>query len=290
MAALKLILCRSNRSMSVRRIILKLAPGWVVLAATDLRCLLRCSVICRQIAHREATDQPALIVAPHPDDETFSCGGLILLKRAAGVPVRVVMLTDGEAVGSGKCERPETVIAARKREALDACRRLDVEADSVRWLHLPDGKLPQTGQPGFDEAARAILEEIELFAPGEVYCPHVHDQHSDHLASNQLTHEALRLWSQPCALFYYPVWMWYHASSGLRKRLDTIGAWRLDVSVVLSGKKHAMEAYLDAPKTSQGNPFCGRLPWSFLRVFRREYEVFFAAKPVSAVFEIPSPK
>jgi LmbE family N-acetylglucosaminyl deacetylase len=212
------------------------------------------------------------------------------LKRAAGVPVRVVMLTDGEAVESGKCERPETVIAARKREASDACQRLGVETDSVRWLHLPDGKLPHLGQPDFAEAACALLAEVEPFAPGEVYCPHVHDRHSDHIASNQLTHEALRLWSHPCALFYYPVWMWYHASSGLRKRLDTVGAWRLDVSAVQSGKQYATEAYLDAPKTSQGNPYCGRLPWAFHQVFRREYEVYFAAKAAGAVFELPSPK
>jgi LmbE family N-acetylglucosaminyl deacetylase len=276
--------------MSISRSLLELMPDWLLLPAMNLRCLVRCSAICRSIAYRQASDKPALIVAPHPDDETFSCGGLILLKRAAGVPVRVVILTDGEAVESGKCERPETVIAARKREASAACQRLDVEADSVRWIHLPDGKLPRSGQPGFDEAARAILTEIKLFAPGEVYCPHVHDRHSDHIAANQLAHEALRRWSQPCALFYYPVWMWYHASSGLRKRLDTLGAWRLDVSAVLSGKQHATDAYLNAPKTSQGNPYCGRLPWAFHQVFRRKYEVYFAARPAGAVFEMPSPK
>lgn len=247
----------------------------------DLRCLLRCSVICGSIAYQKATDKPALIVAPHPDDETFGCGGLIRLKRAAGVPVHVVIITDGEAVASGRCERPETVIAARRREALNACQRLGVDAGSVRWLHLPDGKLPHPGQPGFDEAAQTLLAEIERCAPGEVYCPHLQDVHSDHIATAHLTRQALRLWSQPCALFYYPVWMWYHASSGLGKSLDAIGAWRLDISTVQTNKEHAMAAYLDAPKTPEGNPYCGRLPWSFLRNFRRKYEVFFPAWPGS---------
>jgi len=263
--------------MNLRRSILGLIPNWTILLATDLRCLLRCSVICRQIPYREATDKSALIVAPHPDDETFSCGGLIKLKRAAGVRVCVLILTDGEAVAVGRCEHPETVKAARQREAIAACQRLGVTADSVRWLHLPDGKLPLRGQPNFDAAAQVLLDEIKIFRPGEVYCPHVHDGHSDHIAANQLTHQALRLWSQPCVVFYYPVWMWYHASSGLRRRLDLRGAWRLDVSGVLSDKQSAMAAYLDAPKTSEGNPFCGRLPWSFLQVFRRRYEVYFPA-------------
>jgi LmbE family N-acetylglucosaminyl deacetylase len=263
--------------VKIRRIILKLTPNWAVQLATDLRCLLRCSVICRQIPYQKATNKPALIVAPHPDDETFSCGGLIKLKRDAGVAVRVVMLTDGEAVGSGHGERPETVIAARKREALNACQRLGVAADSVCWLHLADGKLPHPDQPGFDEAALVLLSEIKAFASGEIYCPHLQDVHSDHIAATRLTHEALRLWSRPCAVFYYPVWMWYHASSGLRKRLNTTGAWRLDISAVQNDKEHAMTAYLDAPKTPEGNPYCGRLPWSFLRVFRRKYEVYFPA-------------
>jgi LmbE family N-acetylglucosaminyl deacetylase len=209
------------------------------------------------------------------------------LKRAAGVSVRVVILTDGEAVASGLAERPETVIAARKREALDACQRLGVNADSLRWLHFPDGKLPHPAQPGFDEATRDLLAEIEAFAPGEIYCPHLLDVRPDHIAATRLTHQALRLSSRPCAVFYFPVWMWYHASSGLRKRLNTTGAWRLDISMVQADKEHAMAAYLDAPKTPEGNPYCGRLPWSFLRNFRRKYEVYFPVLAGGAVFELP---
>jgi LmbE family N-acetylglucosaminyl deacetylase len=219
-----------------------------------------------------------LIVAPHPDDETFGCGGLVSLKRAAGIPVRVVFFTDGEAVASGLGESVAAVVAARRREALNACQRIGVEAENVRWLHLPDGKLPHPGQSSFEEASRTLLAEIEAFVPGEIYCPHLLDVHRDHIAATRITHQAVRLWGQPCAVFYYPVWMWYHASSGLRKKLDVTGAWRVDISTVLTDKEHAMAAYLEAPKTSQGNPYCGRLPRSFLRNFRRNYEVIFSSK------------
>ncbi|MCX6966283.1 MAG: PIG-L family deacetylase [Verrucomicrobia bacterium] len=259
------------------RSIFKLVPNWAVLLATDLRCLLRCSVVCRRIAFQKPSGNSALIVAPHPDDETFGCGGLIRLKSAAGVPVHVVILTDGEAVAVGLGEDPQKVISARKSETLNACQRLGLEADSVSWLHLPDGKMPHPGQPGFAEAARALHAEMELLAPQEVYCPHAQDVHPDHLAATRLTEEAVRLSSRPCSLYYYPVWMWYHASSGLRKRLDTAGAWRLDISAALSAKNHAMAAYLDAPKAPGGKPYCGRLPWSFLQNFRRRYEVYFPA-------------
>jgi LmbE family N-acetylglucosaminyl deacetylase len=263
--------------MNLQRSLVKLLPPWAVLLATDLRCLLRCVLVSRKLPQRNITQAVTLVVAPHPDDETFGCGGLIRLKRAAGIPVRVILLTDGEAVASGLCERPETVIAARQREALAACQRLGVDADSVRWLHLPDGRVPHPGQPGFDEAARLLLGEIERCAPGEVYCPHLHDVHTDHLAATHLTHHALSLWSKPCSVFHYPVWMWYHGSSGLRKRLQTTGAWRLNISAVQTDKHNAMAAYLDAPKTPEGNPYCGRLPWAFLHNFRRRYEVYFPA-------------
>lgn len=264
--------------MNVRRILVKLLPEWAILLATDLRCLLRCILVSRKLPEKNLTREATLVIAPHPDDETFGCGGLIRLKRVAGIPVRVVILTDGEAVGSGIGECAETVIAARKREALAACQRLGVEADAVCWLHLPDSKLPQPGQSGFDYAVQTLLTQIESFAPDEVYCPHLLDVRPDHIAAARLTHEALRLWSKPCAIFYYPVWMWYHASSGLSQRLNTAGAWRLDISAVRCDKVHAMAAYLDAPqKTVEGNPYCGRLPWSFLRNFRRRYEVYFPA-------------
>jgi len=261
--------------MTIFQSIARVTPRLVILFATSLRCLWRYWWVCRKMPSRSISNLPALIIAPHPDDETFGCGGLIRLKRAAEVPVLVVILTDGEAVASGLGERQEAVKAARRREALTACQRLGVAADSVSWLHLPDGKLPHQEQAGFDAAARAVLAEIEAFAPGEVYCPHLLDMRPDHLAATRFTLQALSLWSKPCEVFFYPVWMWYHASSGLRQRLNATGAWRLDVATVLTEKQHAMDAYLDAPKTTRGHPYCGRLPWAFLRNFRRPYEVFF---------------
>jgi LmbE family N-acetylglucosaminyl deacetylase len=146
--------------MSPPRIILGVTPKWTIQLATSLRCLLRCSVICGPIAFQEITDKPTLIVAPHPDDETFGCGGLIKLKRASGVRVRVVILTNGEGVASGLCEHPATVVSARKREALEACQRLGIDAESVRWLQLPDSKLPHPDQPNFDVATQALPPKL----------------------------------------------------------------------------------------------------------------------------------
>src|SRR4249919_3432810 len=38
-----------------------------------------------------------LIVAPHPDDESLCCAGLIHVARQAGAKVAIVWITDGDA-------------------------------------------------------------------------------------------------------------------------------------------------------------------------------------------------
>ena len=38
---------------------------------------------------------PILVLAPHPDDESLGCGGLIAQACAAGIEVHVAILTDG---------------------------------------------------------------------------------------------------------------------------------------------------------------------------------------------------
>src|SRR4029079_2768884 len=36
-----------------------------------------------------------VVVAPHPDDESLGCGGLIAAATADGIPVRIVVVSDG---------------------------------------------------------------------------------------------------------------------------------------------------------------------------------------------------
>ena len=49
--------------------------------------------------------EPALIVAPHPDDEVLATGGLIAWLRDHGVDVTIAAVTDGRALdGDGLVE------------------------------------------------------------------------------------------------------------------------------------------------------------------------------------------
>jgi len=244
-------------------------------AANDVRCKHGCSSLYRRIAFQSITDKPALVLSPHPDDETFGCGGLIKLKRDAGVRVRVILLTDGEAVASAPGESREAVVSARRREFIEACHKLGLRKENLRWMHLPDGKVPHSGQPGFKSAMQSLLAEIKSFSPGEVYCTHIQDAHKDHVAAGHLARAALGQYSHPCTLFYYPIWMWHYTDSGLQHRLLGTGAWRLDIAATKDAKRQAMAVYLQAVKTIKGDPYCGRLPGYIMYNASRDYEVFF---------------
>src|ERR1700744_5936492 len=73
----------------------------------------------------------AVIVAPHPDDESLGCGALIAAACAEGRPVRLVVLSDG--VGS----HPNSVRYPPSR--LRALREVEVrKAASVLGMRVCD--------------------------------------------------------------------------------------------------------------------------------------------------------
>jgi LmbE family N-acetylglucosaminyl deacetylase len=89
-----------------------------------------------------------MVLAPHPDDESLGCGGVLHDAVRAGVPVHVVFLTNGDAneLSFLVWEKhpvvvPSAVIAmgrTRAQEALHAARALGLPADAVTFLGYPD--------------------------------------------------------------------------------------------------------------------------------------------------------
>ena len=54
-----------------------------------------------------------LVVAPHPDDEVFGCGGAIAKHVASATPVHVIILSNGQAGGKSDIRRAESLEAAQ---------------------------------------------------------------------------------------------------------------------------------------------------------------------------------
>jgi LmbE family N-acetylglucosaminyl deacetylase len=93
-------------------------------------------------------DDTVLVVAPHPDDESLCCGGVIHAARSAGARVAIVWITNGDAfkwdaIVVEKKLRPRAgayleLARQREAEARTAGGLLGVEADSLMFLGYPD--------------------------------------------------------------------------------------------------------------------------------------------------------
>lgn len=62
---------------------------------------------------------PVLVLAPHPDDEVFGCGGAIMRHVAQGEHVHVVIVTDGGALPGEHSDR-ESYVGVRQQESIRA--------------------------------------------------------------------------------------------------------------------------------------------------------------------------
>lgn len=141
-----------------------------------------------------------LVVAPHPDDELFGCGGTIALLRAMGCDVHVVVLTDGSASHRNSRQFPKArLVAVRQAESRRAMAVLGLNASKLTFLNLADGGSDQWGHDR--TALRPLVRKLRLpwcaiFGPATV------DAHPDHRATAQAVLRNRR--SVP--YFAYTVW------------------------------------------------------------------------------------
>ncbi len=76
-----------------------------------------------------------LAVAPHPDDDAIGCGGTLALARDAGLPVRVLYVTDGSASHAGSVNYPPSQLRdVRECEARAGLEALGIDAACARFL------------------------------------------------------------------------------------------------------------------------------------------------------------
>jgi LmbE family N-acetylglucosaminyl deacetylase len=256
------------------RIVKRLVPERILILYFDLRCQSRklwLSLICPE---RPISKGGAVIVAPHPDDETFGCGALIAKKRQAGDAIRIVFLTKGEAVNGGQMD-PVIVARERKLQALIACHCLGVAPGETRWLDLIDGSVPRPGQARFDEAVELLRKEIETTECCELYCPHQGDLHPDHEAAYLISQTAVSRSGKNIKLIQYPIWIYYLASTGkFTYRFNH--AWKHDSVLACDEKSRAVAAYLNGKKGIDGKPYCGELPDGLVKAVTSRYEIFFS--------------
>lgn len=112
-----------------------------------------------------------MVLAPHPDDECIGCGGLIVALRRRGVPVKVVLVSDGGGAGG----LPPEAAAIRQREFDAALAQLGVvEQDKLGFI---DGQLHAA--EGLHGAVAAV---VRGWSPNWLLAPTSADAHRDHRA------------------------------------------------------------------------------------------------------------
>lgn len=124
------------------------------------------------------TGNKVLVLAPHPDDETFGAGGSIALHKQSGDEVMVVFMTDGGAGIPGK-SRSEAV-NIRQTEAKAALKFLGVSCSDLVFFETADRCLYS------DSSAVSKLEALfKRFRPTLIYAPSPMEFHPDHKATAQ---------------------------------------------------------------------------------------------------------
>jgi LmbE family N-acetylglucosaminyl deacetylase len=185
---------------------------------------------------------PVLVVAPHPDDETLGCGGLIAASVRDGRVVHTVFVTDGAAShpGSGAWSR-RRLGEQREAEAKDALRRLGAAEQPTSFLRLPDAAMPPRGSPGYATASEAMAEIVEALEPELVVVPWRRDPHCDHRASWTLVMEVLAASRRSPEVLEYAIWLDELGQPDDWPRPGEVDAVSLPVSSEM--KRHALLAH-----------------------------------------------
>jgi LmbE family N-acetylglucosaminyl deacetylase len=202
-----------------------------------------------------------VVVAPHPDDETLCCAGILQNALESGATVGIIWVTSGDGSAFDAWltkQRPpkasDYLRLGRKRmaEAREAATMLGVPSDRQIFLGFPDASLAcllrkkhclartraagvpyaNTWKPGAPYSAQSLesvlQSALESLRPTLILTPCASDAHPDHAAIGRL----LRRMSFPSACWIVhakPTWPMprhYQPTESLRARVAKCAAHR----------------------------------------------------------------
>ena len=156
------------------------------------------------------------VFAPHQDDGILCCSLSMQKNISRGTPVKVVYVTDGDALQGRGASAAKWYAQTRRREAQRAWHMLGLNKSDLLFLGFPDGHLQDllplkpiksrfTGQietplgsyrSGVSYTRQELKDSsaqiFEYWTPSEVYIPsEVKDEHPDHKETARVVKEAL---------------------------------------------------------------------------------------------------
>lgn len=157
------------------------------------------------------SEERILVVAPHPDDESIGCGGLISLYHNQ---VDVLLVTDGYNPELGNKEQSEI----RQREFQNAMALAQVH--DYMMLHIPEHHIMEQHRK---------FQEIDFNVYSHVFVPNRYENHQDHVAVYKVIKNVI---NRKTKLYEYEVW------TTIRKPNIIV-----DIGAVLKEKKSMIECH-----------------------------------------------
>jgi LmbE family N-acetylglucosaminyl deacetylase len=159
-----------------------------------------------------------LVLAPHPDDEVFACGGLLAIAAAQGLRTDVAIVSDGAAGGDA---------AVRAQESRRAAAELGYAAGAGRlalWGRPDRGVVPDAA------LVQRIVAALDAGANEWLLAPSPFEVHPDHRA---VCLAAVEAWRQrpACRLGFFEIGQ------------PLLPNGLLDITEVLALKQRAMRCF-----------------------------------------------
>lgn len=145
-----------------------------------------------------------LVLAPHPDDDSFGCGGTIKKMANSGAKITVAYFCDGG--GGIKETRDKTqdtnnkeLVETRKKEAKATASILGI-SEQV-FFGYKDGELSKG-----KAVLKALADLIKRVKPDIIFVPSFIDNHPDHKAVNDILVNFLEKNESVFEIWAYEVW------------------------------------------------------------------------------------
>jgi LmbE family N-acetylglucosaminyl deacetylase len=213
-------------------------------------------------------DKKMIVFAPHPDDETLACGGIIMKEIREGYDVYIVLMTDGrhshDLILGLIDPPPEAIAKIRAIEFSEAMKILGVNLNNLFLLGFEDSKLREHVARAEERTAQ-ILRDAD---PVEIYVPYRDDNHEDHRATYEIVVNGIKEANLRARLCEYPVWNREPPQFGLKVLL-------VDIRDQLPRKLEAISKYRSQISKCFPNQEKAILSEDFLRISSSSSETFY---------------
>lgn len=169
-----------------------------------------------------------LIMATHPGEEVFACGGIIKKYTRAGKKVYILYFCDG-SMGNSSGIRDSSLVIKRKKETREAAKILEIKEGSLIFWGYKDQKLAV-----HTANIKALINLLQNIKPEAVFIPSLFENNHDSRAVHDIFADVINIYSSK--LEYFTIWMYEFLN-------PLVPNFLIDISDQLKFKNLAMKCF-----------------------------------------------